>query len=70
VPEDADDKDIKGAYREAALAYHPDCIPEGVSKSMGKMQLKRGWRFRKRLRSHADILNQRKAQSEQARLLK
>jgi len=49
VPEDADDKDIKGAYREAALDYHPDCIPEGVSKSMGKMQLKRGWRFRKRL---------------------
>ena len=34
MPEDADDKDIKAAYRQAALAYHPDRIPEGVSKSM------------------------------------
>ena len=34
MPEDADDKDIKAAYKQAALAYHPDHIPEGVSKSM------------------------------------
>jgi hypothetical protein len=34
VPEDADDEDIKAAYKQAALAYHPDRIPEGVSKSM------------------------------------
>jgi hypothetical protein len=34
VPEDADDKEIKAAYRQAALAYHPDHIPKGVSKRM------------------------------------
>ena len=34
VPEDADDKEIKAAYRQAALAYHPDQIPKGVSKRM------------------------------------
>jgi len=34
VPEDADDKKIKAAYRQAALAYHPDHIPKGVSKRM------------------------------------
>jgi len=34
VPEDADDKEIKAAYRQAALAYHPDHIPTGVSKRM------------------------------------
>lgn len=32
MPEDADDKEIKAAYRQAALAYHPDHIPKGVSK--------------------------------------
>jgi DnaJ-like protein len=34
VQEDADDKEIKAAYRQAALAYHPDHIPKGVSKRM------------------------------------
>lgn len=34
VPENADDKEIKAAYRQAALAYHPDHIPKGVSKRM------------------------------------
>ena len=34
VPEDADDKEIKAAYRQAALAYHPDHMPKGVSKRM------------------------------------
>ena len=34
MPEDADDKDIKTAYRQAALAYHPDRMPEGVSMHM------------------------------------
>lgn len=34
MPEDADDKEIKAAYRQAALAYHPDHIPKGVSKRM------------------------------------
>jgi len=34
VPEGADDKEIKAAYRQAALAYHPDHIPKGVSKRM------------------------------------
>jgi hypothetical protein len=34
VPEDADDKEIKAAYRRAALGYHPDHIPKGVSKRM------------------------------------
>lgn len=32
--EDANDKEIKAAYRQAALAYHPDHIPKGVSKRM------------------------------------
>jgi DnaJ-like protein len=34
VPEHAEDKEIKAAYRQAALAYHPDHIPKGVSKRM------------------------------------
>lgn len=34
VPEDADDKQVKAAYKQAALAYHPDHIPKGVSKRM------------------------------------
>lgn len=34
IPESADDKEIKAAYRQAALAYHPDHIPKGVSKRM------------------------------------
>ena len=34
MPEDAADKEIKAAYRQAALAYHPDHIPKGVSKRM------------------------------------
>lgn len=34
MPEDANDKEIKAAYRQAALAYHPDHIPKGVSKRM------------------------------------
>jgi CspA family cold shock protein len=34
VPEDADAKEIKAAYRQAALSYHPDHMPGGVSKRM------------------------------------
>ena len=34
MPENADDKEIKSAYRQAALAYHPDHMPKGVSKRM------------------------------------
>jgi CspA family cold shock protein len=34
VREDADAKEIRAAYRQAALAYHPDHMPTGVSKRM------------------------------------
>ena len=34
VPEDADDKEIKAAYKQAVLDYHPDHMPTGVSKRM------------------------------------
>ena len=34
VSETADNKEIKAAYKQAALAYHPDHMPTGVSKRM------------------------------------